>query len=152
MNVFNLNAKPSKYLMHYKYFLLSLLLLLAIEAKTQINKEVLQKKISEQSENSNFDSITKSLGYKGGDKVLVLTIFTINKEGKIVNIKARGPHPLFEKEAIRILQNTPEIVPEDFKPKEEDPRFSLPITFVIETERQKAKRIKKENRGRKSKN
>ncbi|MBO0324052.1 hypothetical protein J0X14_17215 [Muricauda sp. CAU 1633] len=138
--------------MHIKKLLVLFVILISFEVDAQINKEILKQKVSEESKSSNFDSITKSLGYKGGDKVLVLTIFTINKEGEIVNVKARGPHPLFEKEAIRILQNTPEIVPENFKPREEDPKFSLPITFVIETERQKAKRIKKENRNRKSKN
>lgn len=122
------------------------LVLIFFKTNAQVDKKLLQQKVSEKSESSNFDSIVKALGYKEGDELLVWTIFTINKEGKIIDIKARGPHPILEKEAIRILESTPEIVPENFKPTEEEPRFSLPITFVIESDKQKAKRLKRENR------
>jgi len=129
-----------------KSFLRFLIFLFSLTAFSQVDREVLERKIYEESQNSNFDSITKALGYKGGDKVLVYTIFAINKDGKIVDIKAKGPHSVFEKEAIRILENTPEIVPKNYKAPEVNPRFSLPITFVIETEKQKARRLKNEKR------
>ncbi|MBW8244808.1 energy transducer TonB [Muricauda oceani] len=84
------------------------LVLIFFKTNAQVDKKPLQQKVSEKSESSNFDSIVKALGYKEGDELLVWTIFTINKDGKIINIKARGPHPILEKEAIRILENTPE--------------------------------------------
>lgn len=128
-----------------KYYILILLSILTINVNSQVDKKVLSQKVAEMRENLEYDSIVKALGLKNGDKVLVNTIFTINTNGLITDIKTRGIHPYFENEAKRILQNTPELVPENFKPKEENPRFALPITFVIKSKKKKTKRKKKEN-------
>jgi len=109
----------------------------------QVDKKLIQQKIKEKSNTSEFDSIVKKFGYRTGDEIKVWAIFSINQEGKIVDIKTRGPHSYFEEEAERILQNTPEIVPENFKSREKNPRFSLPITFVIDSKKKKAKKKKK---------
>lgn len=128
-----------------KYYLLLLISVLTMNANSQVDKKVLSQKVDEMRENSEYDSIVKALGLKNGDKVLVNTIFTINTDGLITDIKTRGIHPYFENEAKRILQNTPELVPENFKPKDENPRFALPITFVIKSKKKKTKRREKEN-------
>lgn len=135
-----------------KYLAYLVFFLLMGKVNAQVDEKALKQKMAEEPYSSEFDSIAQAMGYKDGDKILVWTIFTISKEGKLVDIKARGPHPILEKEAIRILENTPEIVPENFKPKEVNPKFSLPITFVIEKERQEAKRLKRERRKSKSEN
>ncbi|UKM66060.1 energy transducer TonB [Flavobacteriaceae bacterium GSB9] len=78
------------------------------------------KKVSESFNNDNrnkLDSIAKQLNYKGGDQIKVLTIFTINEEGNVVDIKARSVHPLFEKEAIRILEALPKMTPSEHNGK-----------------------------------
>ncbi|WP_394800338.1 energy transducer TonB [Aestuariivivens marinum] len=72
----------------------------------------------------------------------VLTQFTINEEGQIVDIKARGSHPVFENEAIRIIKMIPQLEPPSLNEKPVSPRFSLPIIFAIQTEKQKRKRLK----------
>lgn len=128
-----------------KYCILILLSILTMNVYSQVDKKVLSQKVAEIRENSEYDSIIKALKLKNGDKVLVNTIFTINADGLITDIKARGIHPYFENEAKRILQNTPELVPENFKPKKENPRFALPITFVVKSKKKKTNRRKKEN-------
>lgn len=91
-----------------------------------------------------LDSIAKELNYKGGDQIKVLTMFTINEQGNVVDIKARSVHPLFEKEAIRILNELPKMTPAEYNGKPISQKFSLPILFEIETESAKRKRLKKE--------
>jgi hypothetical protein len=103
--------------------------------------------ISESFNNDNrdrLDSIAKQLNYKGGDQIKVLTIFTINEEGNVVDIKARSVHPLFEKEAIRILNELPKMTPAEYNGKLISQKYSLPIVFEIETESAKKRRLKKE--------
>ncbi|WP_419212601.1 energy transducer TonB [Maribacter sp. X9] len=95
-----------------------------------------------------LDSIAKQLNYKGGDKIKVLTIFTINEEGNVVDIKARSVHPLFEKEAIRVLSELPKMPPAKNNGKAISQKYSMPIVFEIETESAKKQRIKKEKRKR----
>ena len=129
-----------------KNFLLSVILLSMISGYAQVDKNLINQTIKENTDNSKFDSIAKKLGYKGGDQVKVLTLFTFNQKGRIVDIKARGPHQIFENEAIRILEKVPDLVPASYNGKPVNPRFSLPITFIIETEKQKRKRLKKEKK------
>ena len=126
-----------------KIFSILTIFISSLALNGQVDRNLIEQKIQEKSNTSEFDSIVKEFGYKSGEEIKVWAIFTINQEGKIVDIKTRGPHPYFEKEAEKILQNTPEIVPKNFKPKEENPRFSLPITFVIESEKKRSQRRKK---------
>ncbi|MFI1770246.1 energy transducer TonB [Thalassobellus citreus] len=95
-----------------------------------------------------LDSIAKQLNYKGGDKIKVLTIFTINKKGNVTDIKARSVHPLFEKEAIRVLSLLPKMTPAKYNGKTISQKYSMPIVFEIETESAKKQRLKKEKRKR----
>ncbi|WP_053978624.1 energy transducer TonB [Mangrovimonas xylaniphaga] len=111
----------------------------------------LSEKVSESFNTDNrdkLDSIAKQLNYKGGDQIKVLTMFTINEEGKVVDIKARSVHPLFEKEAIRIINELPKMTPAEYNGKLISQKYSLPIVFEIETESAKNKRLKKEERKR----
>ncbi len=111
---------------------------------SQIDGEVINKTIKENQDTSKFDSISKILGYKGGDKVRVSTRFIVTKSGEIDSVVARGPHSIFENEAIRIIKKIPPLNPAIVNDKPIPQRFALPITFVIETEKQRKKRIKKE--------
>jgi hypothetical protein len=111
----------------------------------------LSEKVSESFNTDNrdrLDSIAKQLNYKGGDQIKVLTIFTINEQGNVVDIKARSVHPLFEKEAIRILNELPKMTPAEYNGKKISQKYSLPIVFEIETDSAKKKRLKKEEKER----
>ncbi len=96
-----------------------------------------------------LDSIAKSLHFKGGDKIKVLTIFTIDTNGNVTDIKSRSVHPIFEEEAIRVLRQLPKMTPTKQNGKTVSRKYALPIVFEIETERAKAQRLKKEKRKRK---
>ena len=87
-----------------KHITLFLLLLTISYVNSQIEPSIIEKSVTKNQNLNRIDSIAKVLKYKGGDKVLVHTQFTINEEGQIVNIKARGPHQVFENEAIRIIK------------------------------------------------
>lgn len=101
------------------------------------------------SDQTRFDSIARSLKYKGGDQIKVNVLFTINEDGAIVDIRARSVHPEFEKEAIRAVSALPKMVPAEHKGKRISQKYALPLIFEIETESAKKQRLKKENRKRK---
>ena len=64
------------------------------------------KKITEHV-NSNFNtSLSKNLGLEPGKK-RVYVQFKVDKTGKIVDFKARGPHRDLEKEAVRVVNGLP---------------------------------------------
>ena len=108
-----------------------------------------EKTISKALKNINIeriDRIAKKLNYKGGEIVKVFAIFRVDENGEIKDVKARGPHRLFEEEAIRIVHSIPKLDPKKFKNGMKEMKFTLPINFIIETERERKSRIKKERR------
>lgn len=98
---------------------------------------------------SKFDSVAKVLGYKGGESFKVITQFSVDSKGDIINIKARGPHKVFEDEAIRLINELPKMNPTKNLAKGKSMRFTLPLTMVIETDTEKKKRKRKEERKKK---
>lgn len=61
----------------------------------------------------------------------VSIIFIISKTGKIENIRTRGPHPILEKEAVRIVKFLPDMVPGKHNGQPVKVPFSIPITFKL---------------------
>ena len=61
-------------------------------------------------------------------------IFTIAKDGQITNIRKRGPHPLLENEAVRILERLPKMQPGKHKGETVKVPFSIPITFKLSSD------------------
>jgi TonB family protein len=107
--------------------------------------KIISEKIKE-FDQSRFDSIAKSLNYKAGDQIKVTVLFTINENGDVVDVLARSVHPEFEKEAIRIVNELPKMVPAEYNGKKVSQKYTLPLVFQIETEKEKAKRLKKEKK------
>ena len=93
-----------------------------------------------------LDSIAKKLNYKGGDEIKVLTVFTIDENGDVGDVMARSVHPIFEEEAKRIINDLPKMTPAEFDGKRVSRKYSLPIVFRVETEKEKEKRLKKEKK------
>lgn len=58
-------------------------------------------------------------------------VFTIDKEGNIVNITKRGPNKLLENEAARIIKRLPKMVAGRYGNKNVNVPFSMPITFKL---------------------
>jgi len=62
----------------------------------------------------------------------VSIIFVINKNGGISNIRSRGPHPLLELEAERIIRLLPRMTPGKIDGNSVRVPFSIPITFKLQ--------------------
>jgi hypothetical protein len=73
----------------------------------------------------------------------------VNSEGEIHDVVAKGPHEIFEKEAIRLVKMVPQLDPIPSLKEGESASFTLPITMVIESDSKKKKREKKAKKERK---
>lgn len=92
-------------------------------------KECISKKIS-QFVNENFDvGLAKDLGLTGINRVYVQ--FKIDKTGKVVNVRARAPHPDLQAEAESVIKKLPQMQPGEHDDKKVGVLYSLPITFQI---------------------
>lgn len=112
----------------------------------QINTNKFLAGVEENKDLNKLDSIAKNLNYKGGDIVAVFAQFTVDENGDVTEITARGPHPAFEEEAVRIIKELPKMDPAMQNGAPVARRYSLPLKFKIETEREKKKRLKKERK------
>lgn len=79
-----------------------------------------------------FDpGLTQELGLSPGKKKIYV-VFKINNKGKIASINARAPHPLLEKEVIRIIGSLPEMKPGRQRGMPVTVTYSLPITIMVQ--------------------
>ncbi|MDO9262181.1 MAG: energy transducer TonB [Flavobacteriaceae bacterium] len=76
-------------------------------------------------------SLAQELGLPQGKQKLFV-MFSINKNGDIVNIEARAPHKSLEKEAIRVIQSLPRLIPGKQNNKAVSVKYALPIAYTIE--------------------
>lgn len=79
--------------------------------------------------------ITASLPLTGQQKIYV--IFKIDKEGKVINVDARAPHQELAYEAIRVVNQLPQMQPGYQRGKPVMVPYSLPIVFNIPERRKK---------------
>ncbi|MBL7471525.1 MULTISPECIES: hypothetical protein [Robertkochia] len=123
-----------------------IVLILCQNISAQIDPQKTSQLIEENTDYDKIDSIAKVLNLKGGDKIRVYTNFQIDSTGKLKVLKVRAPHKAFEEEAIKLLNMVPTLDPPKSKSGEfiGPVTFSMPIVFVIETEKQKKKRLKRE--------
>ncbi|RYC50624.1 M56 family metallopeptidase [Flagellimonas olearia] len=87
--------------------------------------ENLQKHISK---HFNYPKEAQEKGIQGR----VAVIFIIDANGKIVDIRKRGPHELLENEAVRIIEKLPQVQPGKQNGNAVNVAFSVPITFQLE--------------------
>ncbi len=82
---------------------------------------------------SKFDaSISENMNLSPGKK-RVFAMFNIDKQGRIVNIRARAEHPKLEAEAIRVVKKLPKMLAARQNGNAVGIRnYTVPITFVIE--------------------
>lgn len=71
------------------------------------------------------------LGLAPGKK-RVFVMFKIDKKGKIVDVRARGPHARLEKEAIRVISLLPDMTPGKQRGRSVGVKYTLPITLIVE--------------------
>jgi protein TonB len=92
-------------------------------------RQCMSKKVARLINKSFNTSLGSEHGVKGKQKIYAQ--FTINKNGEVVNVNARGPHPAFEDEAIRVLNKIPNMTPGYQQDKAVGVLYSLPITVLI---------------------
>lgn len=70
------------------------------------------------------------LGLSGRQRINV--IFKIDKNGDVVGVRARAPHPRLEKEAARVINLLPKMKPGKQRGKAVIVPYSLPIIFQVQ--------------------
>ncbi|MFV9552334.1 energy transducer TonB [Algibacter sp. PT7-4] len=74
--------------------------------------------------------IAANYGLTGKQKIDVQ--FTIDKTGRVTNIKTRAPHPKLEEEAIRVVNFIPEMTPGKQRDTNVGVIYNLPIVFQVQ--------------------
>ena len=81
--------------------------------------------------NKKFNTdLASDLGLSGRQRISVF--FKIDKNGNIVNVGARAPHPGLEKEAKRVISLLPKMQPGKQRGKAVIVPYSLPILFQVQ--------------------
>ncbi len=94
-------------------------------------KDCMSKKI-QKFVNRNFNtSIASDLGLSG-ENVRILTMFTIDKTGKVTNIRTRSKYKELEKEARRVIAKLPKMKPGQQRNRPVKVTYTLPIIFRVE--------------------
>jgi protein TonB len=70
------------------------------------------------------------LGLEGRQRIAVQ--FKIDRNGKVVNVRARAPHPRLEQEAVEVVSSLPDMTPGKQRGKAVGVLYSLPILFQVE--------------------
>ncbi|WP_138432888.1 energy transducer TonB [Winogradskyella algicola] len=75
--------------------------------------------------------VIEGLGLAAGKK-RIFAQFKIDKQGKVINVLARGPHPVLEREVERVINLLPEFTPGIHQGETVIVAYSLPIIFTVE--------------------
>ena len=96
------------------------------DAKRACMSEKIQKFV-----NKNFNTeLAGDLGLSGRQRINV--IFKIDKTGNVTGVRARAPHPGLEKEAARVINKLPKMLPGKQRGKAVTVPYSLPIIFQVQ--------------------
>ena len=88
-------------------------------------QEQIQKHINR---NFRYPEIAQEMGIQGR----VFVIFVISTDGSITNIQTRGPDKNLEKEAARIIEKLPKMIPGKQRGRPVRVPFSIPIVFKLQ--------------------
>ncbi|MDA8730872.1 energy transducer TonB [Flavobacteriaceae bacterium] len=75
--------------------------------------------------------LPNDLGMSPGKKRIIM-LFKINKFGDIVDVRAKAPHPLLQREAVRIIKLLPKMKPGRFGGKAVGVKYTLPMRIEVE--------------------
>ncbi|QNM84372.1 hypothetical protein H9W90_09140 [Polaribacter pectinis] len=79
----------------------------------------------------NFDSkLPNKLGLKAGKKRVFIG-FMVDKEGRVVDVKARAPHPKIKAEVLRVMTTLPKMIPGTQKGQNVGVKFSIPFVIIV---------------------
>lgn len=98
-------------------------------------RKCLQENITQLVSNNFNANLSEDLKLSPGVK-RVFVMFSIDKEGQVINIKARAPHKKLEEEAIRVIKLIPKMIPGKQDGKNVNVKYSLPIAFKVGDEKE----------------
>ncbi|MDH5415056.1 MAG: energy transducer TonB, partial [Flavobacteriaceae bacterium] len=93
-------------------------------------KQCLQDKIRDHVNRYYNIALASELGLEEGKKK-VYVLFKINHKGQITDVQARGPHARLEKEAIRVVNSLPQMIPAKQRGRAVSVKYTLPITLQV---------------------
>ena len=93
-------------------------------------KQCMQDKINAHVTKHFNINLAQELGLSLGKKKVYVQ-FKIDKNGEIIDIRARGPHARLEKEAVRVVQLLPTMTPGKQRTRPVRVSYTLPITMVV---------------------
>ena len=94
-------------------------------------KQCLQEEIQKHVGRKYNTGLANELGLDAGKK-RVYVQFKISKTGEITEVAARGPHARLEKEAIRVVELLPKMIPGKQRGRPVGVKYTLPITLIVE--------------------
>lgn len=100
------------------------------ESSNDAKKKCMSSKISEFINKKFNTELASDLGLDGRQRIAVQ--FKIDKNGRVVDVRARAPHPRLEKEAVEVVQSLPNMTPGKQRGKPVGVLYSLPIVFDIQ--------------------
>ena len=74
--------------------------------------------------------LAENLGLTGKQRISV--VFKIDKNGEVVGVQSRAPHPRLEKEAARVINQLPKMKPGKQRGEAVNVTYSLPIVFQVQ--------------------
>ncbi len=96
------------------------------DAKKKCMSDKVQKFVQKK-----FDTeLANDLGLEGRQRISVQ--FKIDRNGNVVNVRARAPHPRLEQEAIKVVKSLPKMTPGRQRGKAVGVLYALPILFQVE--------------------
>jgi protein TonB len=100
------------------------------EKGNDAKKKCMSSKISEFINKKFNTDLASDLGLDGRQRIAVQ--FKIDKNGRVIDVRARAPHPRLEKEAVSVVQSLPNMTPGKQRGKPVGVLYSLPIVFDIQ--------------------
>lgn len=96
----------------------------------EAKKNCMSEKVS-QFINRKFNTdLAEQVGLEGRQRIMVQ--FKIDQNGRVVDVRARAPHPRLEREAISVVESLPNMTPGMQRGKPVAVLYSLPIIFDIQ--------------------
>lgn len=94
-------------------------------------KKCLQQSIQKHVGRKFNTGLASDLGLDPG-KIRVIVIFKIDKQGNIVDVRARGPHKRLESEGMKVVQSLPKMIPGKQRGRPVGVKYTLPIALMVE--------------------
>ncbi|CAL2089670.1 energy transducer TonB [Tenacibaculum sp. 190524A05c] len=95
------------------------------------NRKCFEKKMKRLVRRHFNADLANELGLSSGKKS-IYTQFVIDKNGNVVDIRVKAPHPRLMKEASRIVKKIPKFKPGIQNDKPVKVKYMLPISFMVE--------------------